>query len=124
MEHFINRVPYELYETGTKEYLGEHIVSAVTEHITLARGGLLAVHQSGEDGLFVQFAVFEFSSSPYHDAEVANTQYSLLFYGEGPSSSLRECRHTWWGEEGYVFYPDAALITDALEKLKKWFDMD
>lgn len=69
----------------------------------------------------IDFAVFEFSHS---DADDSNIMMSHIFHGTGPSGGLRECRHTYWGENGYVFFPDAEIISKALEFLKKYFDMD
>lgn len=53
------------------------------------------------------------------------TEGSCIFYGEGPSGNLRECRHTYWGEEdnhGYIFYLDGRLITAAFRRLSEFFD--
>lgn len=70
------------------------------------------------DNLHVQFAVFHLS---YGDDK--DTMMSCVFHGTGPSGSLRECRHTWWGDdEGYVFYPPGRLITQAFQCLSEFFD--
>lgn len=124
MKHFIHRLPYNTeFNAAMREFKGADIISATTEQVPLATGGLLAV-LTLESGIQVEFAVFDWSSSEGPDlTDIDSTQYTLLFYGEGPSDGLRECRHTYWGQEGYIFYPDAELISDALEKLKKWFDM-
>ena len=49
---------------------------------------------------------------------------SCLFHGCGPSETLRECRHTWWGEkgEGYLFYANGPAIAAAFKELSKYFD--
>lgn len=55
----------------------------------------------------------------------SDPQYSHIAHGEGPAGSLRESRHTYFGdpgEGGYVFYLNAELLCWALGKLKRWFD--
>lgn len=71
--------------------------------------------------LWLKFAVLDFCSS---DGDSSNVQATILFYGDGPSGNLRECRHTYWGENGYVFYPNRKTINLALEHLSKHFDLD
>lgn len=55
---------------------------------------------------------------------VLESDGSSVFHGEGPSGSLRECRHTYWGYDGYIFYPNARLITDAFRVLSEFYDLD
>ncbi len=71
-----------------------------------------------ETDLWLKFAVLEFHSSDEKD-QVTTT---CLFHGEGTLGSLRECRHTYWGESGYLFYPNGPLITAALQQLSEFFD--
>lgn len=71
------------------------------------------------DKFWLQFAVLTFYSS---DLDGSNVWCELLFNGHGPSDSLRECRHTYWGENGYVFYPNAPVIVAAFEALSEFFD--
>lgn len=68
---------------------------------------------------WLKFAVLEFSSSNVDGSE---TMLSCLFHGEGPGMGLRECRHTWWGEDGYLFYPDGRVIAAAFAALSEFFD--
>jgi hypothetical protein len=55
-------------------------------------------------------------------SENGDAFYSCIFHGTGPTSRLRECRHTWWGDDGYVFYPDGNIIAAAFLELGKHFD--
>lgn len=48
--------------------------------------------------------------------------YEVLARGNGTGGSLREARHTYFGEDGYVFYVDAAALAWAFELLGRWFD--
>ena len=71
-----------------------------------------------KDDLHVNFAVFHLAYSDDKD-----TMMECVFQGSGPSGSLRECRHTWWGDdEGYVFYPPGKLIAQAFQELSVFFD--
>lgn len=74
------------------------------------------------DGLWVKFAVLQFCCSDCHGG---NVRLTCVFHGEGPSGNLRECRHTWWGDdgdEGYLFYPNGPIITKAFKELAEFFD--
>lgn len=78
------------------------------------------------DGIHVKFGVFTFHDGPatVGGRVVDPERHLLLFHGEGPSGALRECRHTWWGENGYVHYPHFATIEAAFRELRRWFDGD
>lgn len=86
------------------------------ERIRLTDSAWLLVHD--DDGI-VEFAVFEFFMS---DADGSNAQHTMLLHGSGPSGELRECRHIWWGEDGYTFYLDFAVVEATLKELRRWFD--
>lgn len=88
------------------------------EKIPLARGGLLVLNWN-EDGLNLQFAVLRFYQS---DLYGKNVLYQCLFHGCGPVGNLRECRHTYWGDGGYIFYLSGELIMDSFKKLSRYYD--
>jgi len=74
------------------------------------------------DRLWLKFAVLSFDSSQVDDSKV---MLSLIFHGEGPSSNLREFRHTWWGDEnGYIFYANPKVICSALLALSEFYDFN
>lgn len=73
------------------------------------------------DETWLKFAVLEFNHS---DGDGSNTVTTPVFHGEGPSGSLRECRHTYWGYDGYIFYPNGQLITEAFKVLSEFYDLD
>jgi hypothetical protein len=75
----------------------------------------------------MSIAVFSFSSGPAtkDGVEVGPVLYDSVFHGSG-SVGLRELRHTYWGiadNAGYIHYPNATLIIDALTQLRRWFDL-
>jgi len=72
--------------------------------------------EDGKDG-WIKWAVMDWYGS-WNNKQFVNVE----FQGEGPSGSLRECRHTYWGEDGYIFYPNGPLITAAFQELSKYYD--
>lgn len=75
------------------------------------------------DDPVVEFAVFEWLSGPT-TPDGYPAEYKLLLRGSGPSGSLRECRHIWWGERGYTYYLNFALAERVFKELRRWFDGD
>jgi hypothetical protein len=65
-----------------------------------------------------KFAVMQF----HYSVDDENTFVTPIFIGEGPSDNLRECRHTQWGTNGYIFYPDGQIIVAAFKELAKYYD--
>ena len=90
-----------------------------TELIDLGRDAVLAVKTS--DGFAIRFAVFELH---YSDVDGKNARHTMLLHGEGYAGDLRECRHIWWGEDGYTFYLDFEIVEAALRELRRWFGGD
>ena len=67
----------------------------------------------------VRFALFEWSCS---NADDTNRQFHMIFHGVGVGGGLRECRHTYWGEAGYVYLMPLDVVAKAMAALRKWFD--
>lgn len=83
------------------------------------RDGYLAMKRSE---YWMDFAILSFSCS---EVDGSNTMLHSIFHGSGTggtADALRECRHTYWGEGGYIFYVDGELITAAFKELSKYFD--
>lgn len=84
------------------------------------------VKSLGDDGYLaliidedkVEFAIFV---RQYTDQRFG-TMPTLQFHGKGLSGALRECRHTYWGEDGYIFYPNGKVISEAFKELSIYFD--
>lgn len=84
----------------------------------LNRNGWLVLNWD-ETKFLLKFAVLEFAFS---DADGGNIRGQCLFHGSGPTGSLRECRHTYWGEDGYIFYPNGPIISAAFKVLAEFYD--
>lgn len=53
---------------------------------------------------------------------IATDTYEIVASGDGVAGSLREPRHTWFGDNGYIFYVNPKLLTWAFKQLERWFD--
>ena len=71
------------------------------------------------DKLFVSFAVVQSIGGAEGECEV-----EILFHGKGVGSNLREGRHFYFGEDGYIFYPREDVFVAAFRALGKYFDLD
>ncbi|HET7380730.1 MAG TPA: hypothetical protein VFJ24_11865 [Gaiellales bacterium] len=60
------------------------------------------------------------------DVDGANERWSIWAHGSGTTGGLRECRHTWFGEDsdGYVFYLNRSDMEFLLDNLARFFDLD
>ncbi len=64
------------------------------------------------------FAVFQFASQ----VEGEEKRVSVLFHGMGPTGTLGELRHIWWGKKGYVFYQPIKATIKAFEILSTLYE--
>lgn len=123
MRDLFDRFVAEVDDGGFKIYDADAVRAASSRCVDLDEsGGLLVVDESES---WVSFAVFEFHSGPStRDGQIVDgVKLSAVFNGCGPSG-LRELRHTYWGENGYVPSPRRALISKAFDLLAEWFDVD
>ena len=67
----------------------------------------------------LQFLTFRSCSSDGSDLEV-----DPLFLIKGFSEHLREGRHTYFPDKGYIFYMNSAIMKEALNYCEKHFDMN
>lgn len=84
-------------------------------------GGRLIVHGAVED-VHIEWALLDCVSSQHSDG--SPDQYEVAMHGSGVGSSLREARHTYFGEKGYIYYVNPALLAWAFGCLREWFDFD
>lgn len=128
MTDLFDKLTYELDDTWTVYDLA-HIRATAQRCIDL-EPGLLAV--SEDDGA-ISFVVFSWHSGPStRDGVIVDGEkMEHVFHGRGYSGSLRELRHTYWGDtdhatggDGYIHLPNGRLITNALAALREWFDLD
>ncbi len=75
------------------------------------------------ENCWMQFGLFRFVSA---ESDNSNTLVDVIFHGEGPTGSLRECRHIWWGQcgDGYTFYLPGQAVISALKELGKYYDFN
>ena len=99
-----------------KEFTLYDVKAQPGEVVELPEDARLVVH---EDAGVLYFACFLWLMS---EVDGTNARYSILFHGTGFGGALRECRHTYWGEDGYTFYMPLDVIAAAMSSLKKWFD--
>lgn len=115
--------------SGDPMYSLDEIKSVYQEVVEIANDNWLALHPSHPFGdndkdlknCSLSFALFRFSCS---DADGKNIRVTTIFRGDGPTSSLRELRHIWWGPDGdgYVFYLPLKTTIAALTYLMEYFD--
>jgi hypothetical protein len=72
---------------------------------------------------WIEFAVLEFL---YGDSSFDGVHCKVVIHGGGPSSSLREPRHFYFGEngDGYLFYPSKKVIEAAFKALEEFYDFN
>jgi len=70
----------------------------------------------------IQWGMFTFGQEEIGKPETA--VWCKIFEGSGPTGSLKEFRHNWFGqdEDGYVFYLPIKATIKALEILNEYFD--
>lgn len=78
-----------------------------------------------KDSIWKYFAILSFASS---NTDGTDAEYDCFWFGEGPSGTLRECRHSYFGNspseiDGYVFYLNRAVMNDAFDFLSEYYDM-
>ena len=120
---FMGLAPVPNLANGEPAYLLRDICGASTEVVEIKdrdtlRALLAVVVERGS--VKVNFALFQFACGD--KVGPPDDQFSLVFHGDGIGGALREMRHSYWGENGYLFYADRQLIARALEALGKWFD--
>jgi hypothetical protein len=72
--------------------------------------------------LSIDFEVFEWSGEMIKPPE--GNFYTSIMRGSGVGGNLREFRHLWIRDEGYLYYPNLSLFAALETFLKKYFDMD
>jgi hypothetical protein len=102
-------------------YLREDILSLYPVEVPISETCFLFFRQEHESWLEFIFVEWNYSDDKDY--------YRCIFHGCGASSlnleefSLRELRHMYFGEQGYVFYMPGKALISAMQVLAKYFDM-
>jgi len=109
---------------GIEDVLGEEdlVYLRASDCRVLERGANRLVVRPASDTHGVHWALLDCVSSEYSDG--SPDQYHVTMHGWGTGDPLREARHTWVGDDGYVFYVDPSAIAWAFDCLREWFDFD
>lgn len=105
---------------GNEVYDLAQIHAVADRVIDLGAGAVMTIAIDSE---IVDLAVFGFSYGPTLPPQYGVKLY-LILHGDGPAGELRELRHTYWGDDGYLFYPDVRVIVAAMAALKEWLDVE
>lgn len=98
---------------------GDAVVELVR---TTSPSRLLSRLHVREDGGHVRWVLLEWVMGDHGQDPLA--LYAVLAHGSGHASGLREARHTYFGENGYVYYVNPAVLTWAFGQLRRWFDFE
>jgi hypothetical protein len=105
----------------TKNYTLEQLKELDCK-ITELDGGIIA--ELSNDGFWYEFGIMEYSSDGY----------SCFWTIGGPAGELREARHSYFAQpanswdtdqtatDGYIFYINGKLMTQAFKYLSKFYD--
>lgn len=125
---FLEKVPFwsdDGYSCGDPIYQLLDVAKHCTELVELIpKRAWLAINKPDE--LHVEYALLEFAMSNSDGTEIG---VKVVFFGSGPSGSLREMRHTYFTNDvrdvnGYLFYAPVKAITAAFQYLTKYFDIE
>lgn len=68
---------------------------------------------------------YDFCFMEWQSTDSDGTKYYTKFMEvSGPSDPLRECRHSYIGNKGYVFYLEKDVMLAILNYLEKYYDLD
>jgi hypothetical protein len=111
-----SKVHSELDLLGEEEYLLDDIKKQCRTSIT----EIVPSHWIGIDSVdsWMEFILVKVSSEVDGVVKV-----NKVMEGSG-SLGLREMRHTYWGNAGYLYYVNGDAIIKTLQFLKQYFDED
>lgn len=73
-----------------------------------------------KDNTWLDWKFLQFHMS---DGDGSNAFVEIICQGNGPTS-MRELRHTNWGENGYLFYPPFKAMRLLIDDLEQYYDLD
>lgn len=114
MDPWVKRVAPHLH--GAMLYI---IADQPGEVVELPSDARLVVHVNGWN---VRFACFRWHSELVEEGKAGVAYYEMLFHGRGVGGAAKECRHTWWGDQGYLYLMPLDVVAAAAIALDDWFD--
>lgn len=82
------------------------------------------VHQLGNLGHFCIYTEDQFVITYALYSGCPNMEQTLVYKGCGFSGGLNEMRHTYFSEDGYMFYLEVPLLEASFKILRKYFKFD
>jgi hypothetical protein len=91
----------------------------------LALDTALSFDDNDEQNLYDCSLDFCFFNKVSSNIDGSNVRVTVIFCGNGPTGTLRELRHIYWGakQSGYTFYLPLDDTIKALNELKAYFDV-
>jgi hypothetical protein len=120
IEKILESLPKEKNEVGatdTGAIKFTDLYAAFPDIEILGEGSVAVVFK--KDGCILDFAFLE-----WYTSNDKNVWFKLFWHGHGTLDPLRECRHSYIGEGGYVFYIKRKNFNLAFEWLSRHFDLD
>ncbi len=94
-------------------------IKEVAENVDTLIPMKLIVSRDGEEDGWLDFVFFEWVYSVDEDE-----YYEELCRVSGPSGFLSECRHTYFANNGYIFYMNRQVMITMIDYLTLYYDMD
>jgi hypothetical protein len=116
MSELLKNVPFT-EENDYKQYEINDLKSLPSKLEMLDRTDVIVLYTIEEHWMTFCFLAWSASSGD-------ESWYTPLWHGMGPTGSLRECRHSYIGEDGYVFYVKKQDFIAVLDWLSQHYDMD
>ena len=117
MSDLLKDIPSKIDHLGETEYLLSDIQKHTSVGTVLSK--TLVVVYTWHDN-WLKWCFLEWSGGDTS----GNDSFKPFMYGEGPSGALRECRHSYIGDDGYVFYLNKKNFIAALDWLSQHYDMN
>lgn len=114
--------PTPVNDTGDLIYSLDAVRNGATAVHSCDKNSWLAIWEDPDkESILVEYALFEFHMS---ESDGSSIMVDCTFHGYGLAGSLREMRHTYFPNDGYVFYLPMARMRKAFDILERYFDAE